>query len=776
MAAPARRSFRLPARIALLLAAIAGVAWLATLDFGRKISTNIIDLIPADEREPELVLLRRLASEVQARSIWCALASDGGNTPASPAAVEAFAAVLRDHPALDEVAVTSDPAAREALGRFLYERRFEYLLPDYLGRRQAEFAATGEAPAKWPRWLAAHVARELESFLARPEAGAFEDLITSDPLLLVPELARAGELLLPAAADAGRPALVWARLAASPLEDAGQQPVFDVLAAALDAGRRMDRGLELQWTGVNRFAAASKTRIRRELSALNALAVAGVLTVSALLLRRPWRVLHLVPIVLLSLLGGGVAVTALFERLHILVFVVGALLTGAAVDYGFHLFLHPPRWPGEAYADRLRRVIQPLLASCFTTVAGFSLLWFSDLPLLRHVGVFVSAGLLCALGAALLYCGQLDQPHLEARLPRHRADAPGRRRWRRLALILAVVAVGGGIWRLDWRDDVRELEVPAPDLQRNDQAVRALFGETAGRAAYVIPGADLAAARARLADLARWHETAYPGATLAGPGLVLPDPAEYEALPERLRSLEDFRDLLAAALERQGFPADSFQPFFDAWRQQRDRSWPDYAELAENLRPHLRGPLSLLLHVGSTEAWLLAVSDQPPDRPPPSELGVFEVNQLQSLNHLFERYRRNALRLSLAGLVIIGLGVLLLYGPRRGLRVFIIPAGACLVAFGLLGWMGRPLNLFHLLGAFLGVCLTHDYAIFSAHRREPGTPPPASIRLSALTTAVSFSVLALSRIPVVSALGSTVALIVLLGLAAVELERPRCRP
>ena len=105
-----------------------------------------------------------------------------------------------------------------------------------------------------------------------------------------------------------------------------------------------------------------------------------------------------------------------------------------------------------------------------------------------------------------------------------------------------------------------------------------------------------------------------------------------------------------------------------------------------------------------------------------------------------------------------------------GARIFAIPCGACLGLFGLFGWLGHPLNLFHLLGAFLGVCLTHNYSIFSAtsaYRREP---PPVSVRISALTAAASFGVLSLSGIPVVRALGSTVASMVLVALVVIEFE------
>jgi predicted exporter len=146
------------------------------------------------------------------------------------------------------------------------------------------------------------------------------------------------------------------------------------------------------------------------------------------------------------------------------------------------------------------------------------------------------------------------------------------------------------------------------------------------------------------------------------------------------------------------------------------------------------------------------------------------TSQLQSLNRVFARYRQSALWLSLTGLGIVGVGVLLSYGWRDGARIFAIPCGACLGLFGWFGWLGHPLNLFHLLGAFLGVCLTHNYSIFSAtsaYRREP---PPVSVRLSALTTAASFGVLAMSGIPVVSALGSTVALMVIAALLVIEFE------
>jgi predicted exporter len=184
----------------------------------------------------------------------------------------------------------------------------------------------------------------------------------------------------------------------------------------------------------------------------------------------------------------------------------------------------------------------------------------------------------------------------------------------------------------------------------------------------------------------------------------------------------------------------------------------------------LRGPASLLMSVSPKLSWIVSTAPQTSLREPPAGGSTVSVRQLENLNRLFSRYRISALGLSSIGLAALGLSVLALYGVKEGWRIFAVPAGACLVTFGALGLLGQTLNLFHLLGAFLGVCLSHNYAIFSAENARRREARPPSVRLSAITTAASFGVLALSQIPVVAALGVTVAMIVVTALVIVELE------
>jgi predicted exporter len=865
---------KLFARLALSAFTIFGALWLTRLDYAEKISTNVIDLIPADERAPELALVRDLTDQQQARVLLFALAGPNTATdpgaittspplnsqpstlndssapypfasyPApSPEATTAFVESLKKSPTVADAVVIGDTSSRDALGRFIFTRRHDLLLPTWLEEKHRAFLAASTSPSlhsqpstlnssapPFSRWLAEQTVLGLDAFLAQPESVAFQELIPLDPLLLVPSLIGKIESLAasqPSASQASSldspvstsssPALIWAVVKDSPFSDAGQDPVFAAIGTALAEAKKKSPGLGLRWTGINRFAAESKARIKAEILSRHTLSLLGVLVIVCLFVRRLWKILHLIPIVILSTLGGLVFTTMLFERVHVLVFVIGSILAGVAIDYGFYLYMQPSLHPDEPYRSRLRRLLKPLLTSCLTTIIGFSLLFWSDLPLVRQLGVFVSAGLVSALVVAILYFAQLDHAFLETRALIVPVALRSRRVIVPLFLLAALIAVIGP-WKLTWRDDIRELEIPAPALRANDEEVRRLFGDLTERTAYLTRGDTPAAARAALDRFTAWHDRQFPAAPAASAGFLLPTETNWHARASHLAALPTFTADLRACLEKHGYTSDSFAPFFNAWSAlttpdpslhpqhstsntaatspapplpplhsplstlhsssatpstfNLQPSTPSYPSLFDDVRRELTGPLSLLFHLDPAggPSWFLTLADHPPGPAPPAELNTFSVAQLESLNTLFSRYRADAARLSGIGLALLGASVFVIYGFKRGIRIFLIPAGSCLFALGLLGLCGQTLNIFHLLAAFLGVCLSHNYAIFSAENSQRHEPPPPSIRLSALCTAVVFGALALSKIPVVAALGTTVGLIVMTALLMVELE------
>jgi predicted exporter len=103
-----------------------------------------------------------------------------------------------------------------------------------------------------------------------------------------------------------------------------------------------------------------------------------------------------------------------------------------------------------------------------------------------------------------------------------------------------------------------------------------------------------------------------------------------------------------------------------------------------------------------------------------------------------------------------------LHSPARVARVVIPLALAVLVVAGGFALVGRQLTILHVIGMLLIVAVGSNYALFFDRRAaeaQPGSIPLtlASLIVANIATVVSFGILAFSSVPVLSALGSTVA-------------------
>jgi predicted exporter len=130
---------------------------------------------------------------------------------------------------------------------------------------------------------------------------------------------------------------------------------------------------------------------------------------------------------------------------------------------------------------------------------------------------------------------------------------------------------------------------------------------------------------------------------------------------------------------------------------------------------------------------------------------------------LYSTYLSDVVQLSLAGFA--GIIVLLLWALRSPLRVLRVVAPLAVavltVAAGLIV-LGRQLTILHVIGMLLIVAVGSNYALFfdrSANDSHPGTVPLtlASLVIANLATVAGFGVLATSPVPVLAALGESVA-------------------
>ena len=134
----------------------------------------------------------------------------------------------------------------------------------------------------------------------------------------------------------------------------------------------------------------------------------------------------------------------------------------------------------------------------------------------------------------------------------------------------------------------------------------------------------------------------------------------------------------------------------------------------------------------------------------------------QASESLVVEYRQRVLlALAVAALLLIATVWIALRDWRRALRVLVPMALTTLLILAVLRGFGVELNLFHLVALILAAGLGLDYALFFEHAGDDRAEQLRTLHaviVCSLMTLLVFSLLALSSIPVLRAIGSTVAI------------------
>ena len=734
--------------LALMLPLLASIGWLVSVDWDTKVSTNVMDLIPEQGTNPELEVARNILTTVYSDQVNVLL-----REVSDEAAVRTFIDRVADSPLTLHVMESTDPEAMDRVGEWVYENRFLLLFPDWLQRAQR---ATG---AGTPDALADYAVAQLDAALDRPDAFAFEDLIPADPLLLVPRAAAVLDRLDGAGALPDGYHLLTVKLAVSAMSREGQQPVFDLFAQALAEARVHSPEMTALDSGAHRYAAATEQKMRDEVSWLNLSTFAAVLVICVVLCRRALLVVHVFAMLTLSLVVSVALMTLLFQEVNVFALVFGCVLCGVIVDYGLHAYLH-----GAATGDRkLRTFLRPFLISSGSTLAGFTILMFSQLPVLRQMGAFVSLGLAVAMVVTLVYAFGILRADPVTPSPLFQA----KRRWR-FPWLLPVVAVLGLILipRISWEDDIRSLQYPLPQLDADDAYIRGLQGDE--RRIFITVGSDFAEARVHLDQFHSWlDQNEVPADAVLSAGDWVPTKADFLSARNFAATYSEFGDQVLRALEVAGYEADAFEVFQQDWRAYASTAGTaeaDYSDMIARFTEALSGQLQGLAGGDDGVYWWMSLLDahHNPGRPP-ADTHSLQLDQVESLSDVLAQYRARTLQLSLWASAMIFVILLAVFRWPVGGLIMSVPAASVCAAAAVMYLTTGSLGMFHLVGMFLGVCLVLDYSVFTWIGCRDAGRMPFSVIVSAVTTSASFFILSLSNIPSIHALGMAVFTVTLIG-------------
>ncbi|MGF1754610.1 hypothetical protein L4C33_13545, partial [Vibrio makurazakiensis] len=138
-----------------------------------------------------------------------------------------------------------------------------------------------------------------------------------------------------------------------------------------------------------------------------------------------------------------------------------------------------------------------------------------------------------------------------------------------------------------------------------------------------------------------------------------------------------------------------------------------------------------------------------------SQLGVTYLNKAEEISDLFKEYRTNIGELLCIALVAIFVVLAIRYGWKHSVKMILPSLIAGIAALAVTTLLGSSLNLFNLLGLILILGIGIDYTLFFSEQKQSHSTLLA-ITLSALTTLLSFGLLALSQTHAIHSFGLTV--------------------
>ena len=513
------------------------------------------------------------------------------------------------------------------------------------------------------------------------------------------------------------------------------------------------------------YAASGQQQASREITWVGGGATVGILLLLLLAFRR-WRVLLAFVPVLVGMLFGAVACVAFFGSMHVMTLVLGSSLIGVAVDYPLHYLskswsLKPWRsWPA------LRLTLPGLSLSLATSCIGYLALAFTPFPALTQIAIFSAAGLVGAyLSAVCLLPALLNGVVLRpAQWPLNVAQCLLNARQALLKkvptpalLALLLMFCAAGLWQLNSKNDIRQWVSAPPQLMTQAQAIARITGYQPTSQFFLVRADSEQQLLERQAALSERLDALIGKGTLQGylalNQLVSP-PREQQRLRAALSALpRHWQPLLALgvplaalqnelaqlqALPEQRIDAALNGPLAEPWRL----LW---------LSRDADGVAAMVSLQGLNDASLLR--EQARDLP-----GVELVDRLGDLNSVFAATQISAAELKLLSCALIVLLLIAPFGLGGAVRIVALPLLAALCSLASLGWLGQPLTLFSLFGLLLVTAISVDYAILMREQIGGAAVSLLGTLLAALTTWLSFGLLAVSSTPAVSNFGLSVSL------------------
>lgn len=746
----------------LLLAIVSAVFWLLVQPRLR-VETDLLDLLPRPAGGERIERAVDTFSERLARKVVFLVGATESAVASN--AAHAFAEALAQSEAFESVRERVGQDLKASVNLYLQHRA------SLLSVRDREALAAGKAEqlyrgAMLALYTPAGFMRPIE--LSRDLLGLGADYLLDQ--IPVPGNAHLQGAQLVVTAEGKTYVLVVAETVGSPFAGDIQDKAEAALKTAVQAANAAGKGqVRLLQSGALQHATLATRRAQSEVALFGTIGTIAVLALM-LALFRDWRAPALGLVVVSAGAAAGICATYFaFGGVHVVALVFGSSLIGVAIDYSMHFYADQFRAPATwVPADALAHVGRPILISIGATVLGYVGLLALPFPGLKQMALISIAGLAVACACVFLifpaaargsgrdlppWCAKLLQglDHLGNRLA-HPST--------RLVLAVGVLAfLAIGLSRIEFRDDIRTLQMVTPGLAQMERQVGELLGTLGESRYFVVSGTDaesLLQTEERLSAALRTlrHDGSIEAFTAVSNSLPsLAHQAETRSLVEQKITSGD--GLLTRLMQEMGFDAATIAREVAAFRGSAAPLLPE-EWLASPVSTAYRD-LWLGAIGGSHYATVVTLAGIRDVAALRALVGpdVRFVDRVGEISSVLARYRIAVSEVLALAYTAIFLALVWRYGLRDAAWLLAAPLGATVLTLAFAGAVGLQVNLFAVLGLLMLLALGVDYAIFLRESSAERLTAVLSVTLSALTTMIAFGLLAFSSTPLIRSIGLT---------------------
>ena len=560
--------------------------------------------------------------------------------------------------------------------------------------------------------------------------------------------------------------IISATLAENAFSLSYQQRVMPHIEQARQQLTKVFPEIEILSSGLLMHAAANAEQAQQEISTIGIGSLLGII----LLLLSTFRSLRPLLLALIPIAAGVLAATVcciwIFGKVHVLTLVFGASLVGVSIDYSLHYlcsrFEQGVKWNPQI---GLQLILPGITLGLISSTLAYGAIAWGPFPGLQQMALFSVVGLIAAWATVIclfpLFSGGLTtQPPWLYSLYANNSHALIGRRAGIPLLLVAGLLIGASLTQLQSNDDIRLLQSSPQQILDQDRRVQQLT-DTPLSHQFLLIEADnsqqLLEKEQQLGEQLR---------LLTQQGVL----TQYQALSQFVPSIQQQQlnhQLQASLYTTEGEVQQLFSQIgATGLAEQSQQRFLASSEKQLSLEQWLANPASkpyshLWLgefdgHVASLITFSgvkgverlqqLATLHDPAN-------GIYFVDSVTDISQVMSHYRQQISWL-VAGAYLLVILLLALRYQWQVWRVIVAPLLAGLLTLAILTLLGKSISVFNILAQLLVLGIGMDFGIFLRESRNSAAARLA-ITLSALTTTLSFGLLAFSETMVLHTFGLT---------------------